>query len=71
MEGMPMPVSSIASNSAVTTLQKAIQPEALEPRRVGRDHDGDSDDRAGAESAARPVVNTSGQTTGLMINTQA
>jgi hypothetical protein len=66
-----MSVSSISSSSAAASLQKALQPEALEPRRVGPDHDGDADDRVGAISAPKPVVNTSGQTTGLVINTKA
>jgi len=65
-----MSVSSIAS-SAASSLQKALQPEAVEPRRVGPDHDGDADDRVGSASAPKPVVNTSGQTTGLVINTKA
>jgi hypothetical protein len=66
-----MQVSSIASSSAVSSLQKALQPEAVERRRVGPDHDGDADDRVGSVSAPRPVVNSSGQTTGLMVNTKA
>lgn len=66
-----MSVGSIASNAAVSSLQKALQPEALEPRRVGPDHDGDADDRIGAVSAPKPVVNTSGETTGLVVNTKA
>ena len=66
-----MQVSSIASSSAVSSLQKALQPEVVERRRVGPDHDGDADDRVGSVSAPRPVVNSSGQTTGLMVNTKA
>jgi hypothetical protein len=66
-----MSVSSIASSSAVASFQKALQPEAIERRRVGPDHDGDADDRVGSVSAPKPVVNTSGQTTGVMVNTKA
>ncbi len=66
-----MSVSSIASSAAVSSLQKTLQPEALEPRRVGPDHDGDADDRVAAIHAPKPVVNTSGQTTGLVVNTKA
>lgn len=62
-----MSVNSVTSNSAVSPLQ-SVKPEALEPSRVGPDHDGDADDRVGA---AKPVVNTSGQPTGLVVNTKA
>lgn len=66
-----MSVNSISSGSAVAPMQN-IQPEAVEPRRVGPDHDGDADDRVGAAGAPpKPVVNTSGETTGLVVNTKA
>jgi len=47
------------------------QPEALEPSRIGPDHDGDADDRASTATAAKPVMNSSGQVTGLVVNTKA
>lgn len=66
-----MSVSSIASSSIASMLQKPPAPEMTESRRSGPDHDGDSDDRAGAASASKPVVNTSGQATGLLVNEKA
>jgi hypothetical protein len=66
-----MSVSSITSNSAVIPPLKPATPEALETSRAGPDHDGDADDRGGAVRAAQPVVNTSGQPTGLVVNTKA
>ncbi len=66
-----MSVSSITSTNAASLIQKPPAPEALESRRVGPDHDGDADDRVGAGNAPKPVVNTSGQTTGLMVNDRA
>ncbi|PIX98299.1 MAG: hypothetical protein COZ24_00785 [Hydrogenophilales bacterium CG_4_10_14_3_um_filter_63_21] len=66
-----MSVSSISSSSAVASLQKMNQPEALEPSRIGPDHDGDADDRASTATAAKPVMNSSGQVTGLVVNTKA
>jgi hypothetical protein len=66
-----MSVSSVGSSSAVASLQKTLKPEALEPRRGGPDHDGDADDRVAAASPPKPVVNSSGQATGLMVNTKA
>jgi hypothetical protein len=65
-----MSVSSITSSNAAASMQAMTRPEALEPQRAGPDHDGDSDDRATA-SAPKPVVNTSGQLTGVMVNTKA
>lgn len=65
-----MSISSVTS-STVSQLQKSLTPEAVEPRRAGPDHDGDSDDRGGSVSTAKPVVNTSGQTTGLLVNDKA
>lgn len=63
---------SISSISSSTLAPQAIQkPEALETGKAGPDHDGDSDDRAAVNSAPKPVVNTSGQTTGLVVNTKA
>ena len=66
-----MSVSSIASNNAVSPLSKQPAPEAAESRRIGPDHDGDADDRIGAGNAPKPVVNTRGQPTGLIINDKA
>jgi hypothetical protein len=69
-----MSVSSISANSTVASSQQLPQarpPEAVEPRRVGPDHDGDADDRVGAGRQAKPVVNTSGQATGYLGNTKA
>lgn len=63
-------INSVSSSSTAAVLQ-SVKPEAVEPRRVGPDHDGDADDRVGASSAAKPVVNTSGQSTGYLVNTQA
>jgi hypothetical protein len=66
-----MSISSISSSTATASLQKMNQPEALEPVKAGPDHDGDADDRTAVSSAAKPVVNTSGQLTGLVVNTKA
>lgn len=67
-----MPVDSIGSNNlAASLLQSPRTPEASESKRSGPDHDGDADDRAGAAQSSRPVVNTSGQTTGLLVNVKA
>lgn len=66
-----MSVNSIASSSIASMPQKPPAPEMTESRRGGPDRDGDSDDRAGAVSASKPVVNTSGQMTGLLVNDKA
>ena len=65
-----MPVDSIGANNAAALLQQAQRAETLEPRKAGPDHDGDRDD-LGSASAPKPVPNTSGQMTGLMVNTEA
>ncbi|MDD4882489.1 MAG: hypothetical protein PHR30_16015 [Gallionellaceae bacterium] len=62
-------ISSIASNYLPPT-----RPEAMEP--PGRDtkNDNDKDDAVSATastSAPRPTVNTQGQITGVLLNTQA
>lgn len=65
-----MPVDSIgANNLAAALLQSRHAPEAAESKRSGPDRDGDSDD--GAAPNAGPVVNTSGETTGLLVNAKA
>jgi hypothetical protein len=69
-----MTISSISSASQQVYAPAAK--EASEATRGGRDikNDGDSDDRGGAAAAvkiAAPAVNTSGQTTGQLINTTA
>jgi hypothetical protein len=61
------PVDLIASNSS-----KVQQPqEQQEAHQASRDvtHDNDSDDQA--TQAAKPTVNTSGQTIGTIINAKA
>ena len=64
-------MSSIQPVSGNTVPQPVAQkPEALEARRSGPDHDGDSDDRAGA-AAVKPTVNTSGQLLGQLVNAKA
>jgi hypothetical protein len=64
-------VSSMASGSAAAMLQKAARPEAVEPRRVGPDRDGDADDRVGSGSVPKTLVKGSGETIGLMVDTHA
>ena len=61
-------ISPISSN--IPSPQAIQKPEALETKRAGPDHDGDSDDR-GAASSVRPTTNTSGQPLGLMVNATA
>jgi hypothetical protein len=63
-----MSVSSLANTNFASWLQGPPAPEAVEPRRIGPDHDGDADDRAGS---VVPVVNTRGQPTGLLVNDKA
>lgn len=71
-EEKEMSVSSISSNSALTAQLVKQQSETGEATRAGRDvrPDGDGDDGGGAKQPA-PVVNSSGQTTGTIINTKA
>ncbi len=67
-----MPVDSIGSSQlAAALLQSQRAPEAAESKRGGPDRDGDSDDKAGTAPVSGPVVNTSGQTTGLLVNAKA
>ena len=65
------PVSSSTGAAAVA----AVQQERTEATRGGRDvrNDGDSDDVAAAQTAAKPqpTANTSGQQIGAVVNTTA
>lgn len=64
---------SPVSSSTQQVYTPAVK-EASEATRTGRDvkNDGDTDDRAASSvSSATPAVNTSGQTTGQLINTTA
>ncbi len=65
-----MSISSIPSSPPPPHPRQ--KPESLEI--AGPDHDGDADNRpaaAATSGAPKPVVNTSGQTTGLVVNTKA
>jgi len=65
-----MEISSVSSNSGNLA---AVQPQAVRAREVENDKDkDDSASKAVApQTAPRPTVNTSGQTVGSIINTQA
>lgn len=66
-----MSVSSISSNSALTAQLVKQQSEAGEATRAGRDVRPDGDGDYGGAKQPAPVVNSSGQTTGTIINTKA
>ncbi len=63
-----MSISSVSSNisSQVSSLQQNI-PSA----RAEKENDGDKDDGSSKMNAAKPTVNTSGQTIGANINVTA
>lgn len=65
-----MPISSVTSQINNAT---AVQQQATVARATEVENDKDKDDGASqaAAAAARPTVNTSGQTIGSIINVQA
>ena len=68
-----MSISSIASNSAMTTPAVRPQAAAAEAQAARRDvrNDGDSDDGSAVAKAPAPTVNLSGQTIGKLLNVSA
>ena len=66
-----MSISSIASNSAMST--SAVRPQAIEAQVARRDarNDGDSDDGSLVAKAPAPTVNLSGQTIGKLVSVSA
>lgn len=64
-------INGNAGNLAMQSMSSAAP--GNEAREVGPDHDGDSDDAGSraVSAAPSPTVNSSGQTTGRMVNITA